>query len=77
MKVQATVVLHFQSRTFEDAGAVIDDVLARASERDDVEVGGVEIVSPPGEHPVTLPSPALAAGFGRSTSPSPPVTNGG
>ncbi len=55
----------------------MDDVLARARERDDVEVGGVEIVSPPGEHPVTLPSPALAAGFGRSTLPSPPVTNGG
>lgn len=76
MKVQATVVFSFQARTFADAGAVMDDVLARARERDDVEIGGVDVVSPPGEHPVTLPTPAPAAGFGRSAPPSPPVTNG-
>jgi hypothetical protein len=57
MKVQATVVFTFQAKTLADAGAVMDDVLARARERDDVEVGGVEIVSPPGEHLVTLRAP--------------------
>jgi hypothetical protein len=74
MKIQATVVLTFQARTLADAGAVLDDVLARARERDDVGVGGVEIITPPGEHLVTLPTPTASAGFGR---PAPPVTNGG
>jgi hypothetical protein len=77
MKVQATAVFTFQAKTLADAGAVMDDVLARARERDDVDVGGVEILSPPGEHLVTLPAPAAASGFGRSIPPSPPVTNGG
>ena len=77
MKVQATVVLAFQAKTLADAGAVIDEVLARARERDDVGVEGVELVSPPGEHLVTLPAPAPASGFGRSIPSSPPVTNGG
>ncbi len=76
MKVRATVVLTFQAKTLGDAGAVMDDVLTRARERDDIEVGGVEIVSPPGEHAVTLPAPVLASGFG-PPSPSTPVTNGG
>jgi hypothetical protein len=76
MKVQATVVLSFQARTLADAGAVMDDVLSRARERDDVGVGGVEIVSPPGEQLVTLPAPGPAPGFGRSLPASPPATNG-
>jgi hypothetical protein len=76
MKFQATVVFTFQAKDLADAGAVMDDLLARARERDDVEVGGVEMVSPPGEHLVTLPPPASAAGFGRSIPPPPPVTNG-
>jgi hypothetical protein len=77
MKVQATVVFTFQARTLADAGAVMDDVLARARDRDDVGIGGVEILSPPGEQPVSLPAPTLAAGFGRPAPASPPVTNGG
>jgi hypothetical protein len=77
MKVQATVVFTFQAKTLADAGAVMDDLLARARERDDVEVGGVEIISPPGEHLVTLPAPTPAPGFGRSAPPPPPVRNGG
>jgi len=32
-KVQATVLLSFQAKTFEEAGALLDDVLARARER--------------------------------------------
>ena len=30
MKVQASIVLSFQAKTLTDAGAVLDDVLARA-----------------------------------------------
>ena len=40
MKVQASVVLSFQAKTLTEAGAVLDDVLARARGRNDVERGG-------------------------------------
>jgi hypothetical protein len=36
MKVQATVVLSFQAKSLAEAGAVLDDVLGRARERNDV-----------------------------------------
>jgi hypothetical protein len=75
MKVQATVVFTFQAKGLADAGAVMDDLVARARERDDVEVGSMEMVSPPGEQIVTLPPPASATGFGRSIPPATPVTN--
>jgi hypothetical protein len=55
MKVQATLVLTFQAKSLEHAGAVLDHVLARAWARDDVDVGRVEVVSPPGDRVVTLP----------------------
>ena len=45
MKVQATVLRNFQATSLADAGAVLDNVLARARERDDVDVdvGSVEL----------------------------------
>jgi len=77
MKVQATVVFSFQAKTLADAGGVMDDVLTRGRERDDVEIGGIEIASPPGEHLVTLPAPVAPAGFTRSIPPSSTHANGG
>ena len=68
MKVRATVVLTFQAKTLADAGTVLDKVLAPARERDDVDVGAVEMVTPPGEHMVTLPPAPASTGFAR---PSP------
>ena len=53
MKVQATLLLTFQAKSLAEAGAVMDDVLARARERDDVDVGRVELLSPPGDRTVT------------------------
>jgi hypothetical protein len=64
MKVQAMVLLNFQAKTLAEAGAVLDDVLARAHQRNDVDVGGVEFVSPPGDRGVTLP-PIAAPGSDR------------
>jgi hypothetical protein len=61
MKVQATVLLTFHATSLAEAGAVLDDVLARAQARDDVDVGRVEVASPRGDHPVTLP-PVRATG---------------
>jgi hypothetical protein len=63
MKVQATLVLTFQAKSFEQVGAVLDDVLARARERDDVDVGRVEVVTPPGDRAVTLPPLPATAGY--------------
>jgi hypothetical protein len=73
MKVQATVVLSFQAKTLTDAGAVLDDVLARARERPDVDVSGIEVLTPPGDRLVTLPP--LGAPAGRA--PRTPFTGNG
>ena len=62
MKVQATVLLSFQAKTFAEAGTVLDDVLARARERDDVDVGRVDLASPPGDRIVTLPPVSAPSG---------------
>jgi hypothetical protein len=63
MKAQATVVLSFQARTLAEAGAVLDDVLARARERADVDVARVELATPPGDHIVTLPPVSGPVGY--------------
>lgn len=64
MKVQATVALSFQAGSFEESGAVLDDVLKRARERDDVDVGRVELSSPPGgDGIVTLPPVSTSIGY--------------
>jgi len=56
MKVQATVVLKFQASSLSEAGSVLDDVLGRAHERDDVDVGQVVVTTPAGATPVSLPA---------------------
>jgi hypothetical protein len=63
MKAQATVVLTFQAKTLAEAGAVLDDVFGRARERDDVDVGRIELCCPPGDGIVTLPPVATPAGY--------------
>ena len=73
MKVQATLVLSFQAKTLTEAGAVLDDVLMRAREREDVDLAGVELTTPPGDRLVTLPSFPAA---GRAT-PGVPFTGNG
>lgn len=70
MKVQASIVLSFQAKTLAEAGAVLDDVLARAREREDVDVRAVELTSPPRDRLVTLP-PVPASGH---AGPGVPVT---
>jgi hypothetical protein len=56
MKVEATVVLRLQANSLGETGAALDDVLRRARERDDVEVGQVNVMTPPGTTPVSLPA---------------------
>jgi hypothetical protein len=76
MKVQATVLLSFQAKTLADAGAVLDDVLSRARERNDVDVGQVQFVSPPGDQGVTLPPISAPADYHRHTPASGAIANG-
>jgi hypothetical protein len=64
MKLTATIVLSLQARTLTEAGATLDDVLRRAHERDGVEVQRIDIQTPSGAAPVTLPATAAP--------PSPP-----
>jgi hypothetical protein len=74
MKLQATIVISFQAATLAEAGAKLDDVLARPREREDIEVESVELHTPTGSAPVSLPPVA-------STAPRPahvphPLPNG-
>ena len=70
MKVQATVLRNFQATSLADAGAVLDNVLGRARERDDVDVGSVELVTLPGDRTVN-PAARLRTGRVRAADPAP------
>jgi hypothetical protein len=76
MKVQATVLLTFQAKSLAEAGAVLDDVLGRARERDDVDVGRIELLSPPGDRSVTLPPVSAPLGYAPQVPPSASAGNG-
>jgi hypothetical protein len=56
MKVEASVVFRFQSGSLAEAGAVLDEILGRAHERDDVDVEQINAMTPPGSTPVSLPA---------------------
>jgi hypothetical protein len=55
MKLQATIVISYRADFFGDAGSVLDDVLTRARERDDVEIESVQLGTPASSGPVSLP----------------------
>jgi hypothetical protein len=60
MKVEASVM--FQSSPLAEAGAVLDEILGRAQEMDDVDVAQINAMTPPGSAPVSLPR-SLTARF--------------
>jgi len=55
MKLQTTIVLTLNAATLAEAGEKLDDVLARARERADVDVTSLELHTPVGGAPVSLP----------------------
>ena len=61
MKLTATIVLSFQARTLAEAGAKLDDVLAPARAHEDIEIRSVDLQTPSGGPPVTLPRAAPPA----------------
>jgi hypothetical protein len=55
MKLQATIVISYRADSFGDAGGVLDDVLQRAHERDDVEIDSIQVGTPENAGPVSIP----------------------
>jgi hypothetical protein len=55
MKLQATIVISYRADSFSDAGNVLDEVLLRARERDDVEMESIQLSTPTSAGPVSLP----------------------
>jgi hypothetical protein len=55
MKLQATILISYRADSLGEAGGVLDDVLARARERDDVEIERIELATPASAGPVSLP----------------------
>ena len=63
MKVDASVVFRFQAGSLAEAGALLDEVLERAHERDDIEVDQINVTTPPGSTPVSLPAISTPAEY--------------
>jgi hypothetical protein len=55
MKLQATILISYRADSLAEAGGVLDDVLDRARERDDVEIESIELATPASAGPVSLP----------------------
>jgi hypothetical protein len=55
MKVQATIAISYRADSLGDAGRALDDVLQRARERDDIEIESIQLGTPAGAGPVSLP----------------------
>jgi hypothetical protein len=55
MKLQATIVISYRADSFRDAGGMLDEVLQRAREREDVEIESVQLGTPASTGPVSLP----------------------
>ena len=55
MKLQARIVFSYRADSLGDAGGVLDDVLQRARERDDVEIDSVQLGTPESAGPVSIP----------------------
>jgi len=60
MKLQATLIVSLKASSLGAAGAVLDEVLQRARELEDVEIESVELHTPVGAGPVSLPQIAAA-----------------
>jgi hypothetical protein len=72
MKVETSVVFRFQSSSLAETGAVLDEILGRARERDDIEIAQINVTTPPGSTPVSLPALSAPA----TTGPAWPRSGG-
>jgi hypothetical protein len=58
MKFRATVVFEFNASSIVDAGHKVDDAVKHADEESDMDAKSIDLVTPPGSAPVTIPPPA-------------------
>jgi hypothetical protein len=58
MKLTATIVVALRARSLAEAGTELDDVLAPARDRDDIDIKSVDLQTPSGGPPVMLPHAA-------------------
>jgi hypothetical protein len=61
MKLTATAVLSIQARTLAEAGSTLDAILEHARAHDGVDVQSLDLQTPPGAAPVTLPPTAASS----------------
>lgn len=57
MKFQATIVFEFNAGSLVDAGHKVNDAVKHAGEADEMEAESINVVTPPGSTPVTIPPP--------------------
>ena len=79
MKLTAVIVLSLQAPTLAEAGAKLDDVLAPARERDDIDVRSIELQTPSAPVPVTIPysaSPGASPAIAQTPLPRPGIAPG-
>jgi hypothetical protein len=57
MKFQTTIVFEFNASSLVDAGRKVDDAVKHAKETDEMETKSVDLLTPPGSAPVTIPAP--------------------
>jgi hypothetical protein len=58
VKFRATIVFEFNADTTSDAGRKVDDAISHARETSQMDAKSVDVVTPPGSPPVTIPPPA-------------------
>jgi hypothetical protein len=76
MKLTATIVLSVQARTLADAGATLDEILESARRHDGVDVQSMDLQTPTGAVPVTLPPTAVPPSPPRTVPHPHPLPNG-
>jgi hypothetical protein len=55
MKFQLTVTFEFQAGSLVDAGHKVNDAVTHAHDADEMEAKSIELRTPPGGAPVTIP----------------------
>jgi hypothetical protein len=58
MKFRATVVFEFNASSIVDAGHKVDDTVKHAGEQSEMDARSIDLITPPGSTPVTIPPPS-------------------
>jgi hypothetical protein len=60
VKFRATVVFEFNAGSIVDAGHKVDDAVKYAGEKSEMDARSIDLITPPGSTPVTIPPPTTA-----------------